>query len=391
MPHRPSSTASVKALAVLPMLDTHPKPATATRPLTSRTLPCDPWPFNAARAPLRHVTRRWMAADRQRARDVRGRRMRTGRRPHQPRAHDATDAFDELYERGRPIEATLRTIRARFTETTTSSLLVQPLVAEGTLIVRRPHDVVLRYSKPGREDAAARRDVTAPRLARAIGFGSASDIARRKPRPTVLRRQESRRAAPALHDSRPGRRRRGPATWKIAMVPEARADQAGPGATRSVGPAGHAPAVGDAPDLCRRRRQDDDVRRGRRERTGDRRRLRGPVGLACDPVDSAGGSRAPRAGPRRRDRAGAGVARRGAATGVRRRRPAPAAPERPGGSGVPRFPRAFRQSRRPVHRLRCRGRSRDRRVRGGDLRIRPTPGACPGGLIGRSRARRSVA
>ena len=64
------------------------------------------------------------------------------------RAHDATDAFDALYERGRPIEATLRTIRARFTETTTSSLLVQPLVAEGTLVVRRPHEVVLRYTQP---------------------------------------------------------------------------------------------------------------------------------------------------------------------------------------------------------------------------------------------------
>jgi len=60
----------------------------------------------------------------------------------------APDLFDTLYERGRPLEATLRTIHARFTETTTSSLLVQPLVAEGTLVVRRPHDVVLRYTKP---------------------------------------------------------------------------------------------------------------------------------------------------------------------------------------------------------------------------------------------------
>ncbi len=68
------------------------------------------------------------------------------------------DAFDTIYERGKPLEASLETIRARFTETTTSSLLVQPLVAEGTLIVRRPHDVVLRYSKP--ETKVLRLDAT---------------------------------------------------------------------------------------------------------------------------------------------------------------------------------------------------------------------------------------
>ena len=123
------------------------------------------------------------------------------------RAHDATDAFDALYERGRPIEATLRTIRARFTETTTSSLLVQPLVAEGTLVVRRPHEVVLRYSTAGREDAAARRGVAAPGLARAIDQGAPRHPRGAEPRAAVLRRQESRRAAPALHDHDQRRRR----------------------------------------------------------------------------------------------------------------------------------------------------------------------------------------
>lgn len=71
-------------------------------------------------------------------------RADTGGPPSRPQA----DAFDALYERSRPFEASLRTIRARFTESTTSSLLVQPLVAEGTLVVRRPHDVILRYTKP---------------------------------------------------------------------------------------------------------------------------------------------------------------------------------------------------------------------------------------------------
>jgi len=40
------------------------------------------------------------------------------------------------------------TLTARFTETTTSSLLVRPLVARGTLAVRRPSRVALRYTEP---------------------------------------------------------------------------------------------------------------------------------------------------------------------------------------------------------------------------------------------------
>jgi outer membrane lipoprotein-sorting protein len=58
------------------------------------------------------------------------------------------DLFDEIYQRGRPLEANLRTLTARFTETTTSSLLTQPLVARGTLAVVRPTRVVLRYDEP---------------------------------------------------------------------------------------------------------------------------------------------------------------------------------------------------------------------------------------------------
>jgi outer membrane lipoprotein-sorting protein len=61
------------------------------------------------------------------------------------------DLFDEIYERGRPIEQSLKTVRARFTEETTSSLLVKPLLAEGTLVVVRPSDVLLTYTKPERK------------------------------------------------------------------------------------------------------------------------------------------------------------------------------------------------------------------------------------------------
>jgi outer membrane lipoprotein-sorting protein len=66
-------------------------------------------------------------------------------------AHGSRDLFDEIYERGKPIEQALKTVRARFTEETTSSLLVKPLLAEGTLIVVRPSDILLTYTKPERK------------------------------------------------------------------------------------------------------------------------------------------------------------------------------------------------------------------------------------------------
>ena len=59
-----------------------------------------------------------------------------------------TDAFDELYARGQKANAAMKTLTARFTETTTSSLLTKPLVARGRLAVERPSRVVLRYTDP---------------------------------------------------------------------------------------------------------------------------------------------------------------------------------------------------------------------------------------------------
>lgn len=58
------------------------------------------------------------------------------------------DLFDEIYAKGRPLEANLKTLTARFTETSTSSLLARPLVASGTLAVIRPSKVVLHYTAP---------------------------------------------------------------------------------------------------------------------------------------------------------------------------------------------------------------------------------------------------
>ena len=58
------------------------------------------------------------------------------------------DLFDEIYERGKPIESGLKTLTADFTETSTSSLLTDPVVTRGTLTVIRPSRVAMQYSGP---------------------------------------------------------------------------------------------------------------------------------------------------------------------------------------------------------------------------------------------------
>ena len=58
------------------------------------------------------------------------------------------ESVDELYRRGHRANASVKTLTARFTETTTSSLLVRPLVSRGMLAVERPSRVVLRFTDP---------------------------------------------------------------------------------------------------------------------------------------------------------------------------------------------------------------------------------------------------
>jgi len=65
----------------------------------------------------------------------------------QPAAQTA-DLFDEIYRRGQAFEQGLRTITAKFTETSTSRLLKQPLVANGVLAVERPSKIALHYQAP---------------------------------------------------------------------------------------------------------------------------------------------------------------------------------------------------------------------------------------------------
>jgi outer membrane lipoprotein-sorting protein len=58
------------------------------------------------------------------------------------------DSFDDLYARGQKATAAIKTLTARFTETTTSSLLTRPMVARGRLAVERPSRVIMRYTDP---------------------------------------------------------------------------------------------------------------------------------------------------------------------------------------------------------------------------------------------------
>jgi len=60
----------------------------------------------------------------------------------------APDLFDDIHARVRIAEAKRQTIRARFTETTISSLLVKPMVSEGTLLGAKPASLLMTYTSP---------------------------------------------------------------------------------------------------------------------------------------------------------------------------------------------------------------------------------------------------
>ena len=64
------------------------------------------------------------------------------------RAPGGQDLFDTLHARIRAAEAKRTTIRARFVETTTSSLLVKPMVSEGSLVGEKPARMAITYVSP---------------------------------------------------------------------------------------------------------------------------------------------------------------------------------------------------------------------------------------------------
>jgi outer membrane lipoprotein-sorting protein len=68
--------------------------------------------------------------------------------PRPAPAAPARDLFDEIYAKSRGQEASIKTVTARFTETTTTALLTRPVVSHGVLAVVRPDRIVLRYADP---------------------------------------------------------------------------------------------------------------------------------------------------------------------------------------------------------------------------------------------------
>jgi outer membrane lipoprotein-sorting protein len=136
------------------------------------------------------------------------------------------DLFDEIYARGRVIERSLKTVTARFTETTTSSLLLRPLVARGTLVVDRPSRIVLHYTEPEvRTVLIDKNTLTLVWPSRAVH--QQSDIAAAQQRiekyfldksPDELRRNFRITAAEA--QDRAG-------TWRVTMVPTRKQIQQG--------------------------------------------------------------------------------------------------------------------------------------------------------------------
>jgi outer membrane lipoprotein-sorting protein len=60
------------------------------------------------------------------------------------------ELFDQLFARTMEKRQSIHSIRARFTETTTSSLLEKPLVSHGTVIATPPSRVLMTYTDPER-------------------------------------------------------------------------------------------------------------------------------------------------------------------------------------------------------------------------------------------------
>jgi outer membrane lipoprotein-sorting protein len=65
-------------------------------------------------------------------------------------AQGPKDLFDQLFVRTMEKRQSIHSIRARFTETTTSSLLEKPLVSHGTVIAAPPSRVLMTYTDPER-------------------------------------------------------------------------------------------------------------------------------------------------------------------------------------------------------------------------------------------------
>src|SRR5262245_53618354 len=138
-PLRPSRSASRNAACVVPNAETTPMPATPTEGRTVPYVTIASMSVPACRG-VRLATAAAIAACCALAAPA-AVAQKSG-------ASHAADAFDELYTRGKKANDAMKTLTARFTETTTSSLLTKPMIARGRVAVERPSRVVLRYTEP---------------------------------------------------------------------------------------------------------------------------------------------------------------------------------------------------------------------------------------------------
>ena len=129
IPEAPDATASASAAWPSPNEEMHPMPVMTTR---SRT---EPLPYHAGpHASTIAVALLLLACS---------------------AATDAArDRFAEIFARTLQVRQTMHSIRARFTETTTSSLLQKPLVAHGTVLAAPPSRVLMTYTDPERRIVA---------------------------------------------------------------------------------------------------------------------------------------------------------------------------------------------------------------------------------------------
>lgn len=136
------------------------------------------------------------------------------------------DLFDEIYERGRVVDASWKTLTASFVETSTSSLLAIPLVARGTLAVARPDRVVMNYVEPDRRTVVINGNtLTMVWAARGIRRDSNISATQRRIQKYFVNRtpQELRRHFVISARIAPDR----PDTWHVALVPTEKRIQQG--------------------------------------------------------------------------------------------------------------------------------------------------------------------
>jgi outer membrane lipoprotein-sorting protein len=68
--------------------------------------------------------------------------------PQAPPSRPSGDLFAQIFQRGLVKQKSMKSIRASFTETTISSLLVKPIVARGTIVAAPPARVRMAYTEP---------------------------------------------------------------------------------------------------------------------------------------------------------------------------------------------------------------------------------------------------